>query len=324
MSKLLCCDWGTSTFRLDLVDYETGRVLADDKSDQGIARTFELWQGKSNRIKERESFYFDFIQSRIALLEHQLNESLHETPLVISGMASSSIGIEELPYKNLPFAINGSDLIVKKFKWGIHSHREVLLISGVRCNSDDVMRGEETLLIGSTSEGVNEKRKLFIFPGTHSKHIRVQHEKVISFQTFMTGEFFDLLTHHGILAHSVFIDNHSEKTKEAFKEGVLKGIHGNLLHSCFSVRTNDIFKRCTKGENYYFLSGLFIGNELKGLHRGGIDITLVCGEVLRPLYESALKVLQTNSNHFSFENIPADGALIRGQIKIYNALNKVV
>lgn len=320
MSELLCCDWGTSTFRLALVDNPTGIVLANEKNDQGIARTFELWKGKSNRIKERESFYFGFIQNCIVLLEHQLNESLNETPLVISGMASSSIGIKELPYKNLPFATDGSDLIVKKFKCEIRSHREVFLISGVRCNSDDVMRGEETLLIGSTPEGTNEKRKLFIFPGTHSKHIRVQHGKVISFQTFMTGEFFDLVTHHGILAHSVLIDNHSQKTKEAFKEGILKGIHGNLLHSCFSVRTNDLFKCYTKRENYYFLSGLFIGNELKELHRDGIDITLVCGESLRPLYESALKVLQTNGSHFSFENIQADDALIRGQIKIYNTI----
>ena len=44
MSLFISCDWGTSTFRLRLVDKDNQQVLAEVTNQQGIAATFEEWK----------------------------------------------------------------------------------------------------------------------------------------------------------------------------------------------------------------------------------------------------------------------------------------
>ncbi|HEX5552318.1 MAG TPA: 2-dehydro-3-deoxygalactonokinase [Chitinophagaceae bacterium] len=321
--KLLCCDWGTSAFRLLLVDVSTSRVQAMDETDQGIARTFKLWQQSVATTASRKDFYLGYIEARIAILEKLINSSLKGVPLILSGMASSSVGIEELPYKALPFAVNGSDAVVKSYKVPT-AMRGIFLVSGVKSKDDEVMRGEETLLIGSASEDSQQKETWFIFPGTHSKHVFVSNGHATELRTFMTGEFFELLTRHSILALSVSQsgDFGQEKTKENFVSGVLKGLRSNLLHSCFSVRTNKLFHHCNDHENYYFLSGLLIGTELSVLPREPANLVLVCGISLGPLYETALEVLKADGRKLTYSYRSAEEALIQGQLKIHSLLDK--
>src|SRR5690606_457770 len=121
--------------------------------------------------------------------------NIDNVPIVISGMASSSIGWSELPYSSLPFALDGSDLNYKIIEIPSFSH-SVLLLSGI-CSDDDIMRGEEIQLLGCCSNA--EADGTYVFPGTHSKHIHIRDGKVISFRTYMTGEIFQLLTENSIL-----------------------------------------------------------------------------------------------------------------------------
>src|SRR5690606_11395652 len=155
--------------------------------------------------------------------------------LLISGMASSSIGIEELPYADLPFNINGSDAVCAYFEPGHELSHPVFLISGVRA-AHDVMRGEETQLVGvcdllgKTVQNHNEAEQVFIFPGTHSKHIYINNARIREFKTYMTGEYFDLLRHKSILSHGVsdVQDFKSPKNLQSFKKGVMESLVTNL------------------------------------------------------------------------------------------------
>lgn len=317
--QILCGDWGTSTFRLMWVDRSSAEILASDETGQGIARMFELWQ--QSPATDRIAFYLHYIQERIAVLEGRIKVSLKGVPLILSGMASSSIGLEELPYKALPFSTAGSDLLIRIYDNLPAAAREIFLVSGVKSEDHEVMRGEETLLIGSVAGG---ERSWFIFPGTHSKHIRVSDGRAVELRTFMTGEFFGLLTRHSILAHTVLDDGRfgEGNTAEYFKQGVLEGRRSNLLQSCFRVRTNRLFGVCTDRENYYFLSGLLIGSELSALPRETTAVTLVCGARLRPLYEAALEALKEEGYRFASRYRPAEEALIRGQLRLYALLKK--
>jgi len=56
-------------------------------------------------------------------------------PVVISGMASSSIGWRELPYAPLPFSLTGCDAVWAEIQPAFY------LVSGV-ASRDDMMRGE--------------------------------------------------------------------------------------------------------------------------------------------------------------------------------------
>src|SRR5882757_9727652 len=140
MKYFLSCDWGTSAFRLKLVDAATGEIIACEYSDQGIADTFALWKTAGTA---RESFYLDVLSQQIINLEKQLDFNLDGTQLIISGMASSSIGIIELPYSELPFDLSGSNLTMRRLPETASFNHKTTLISGLK-SADDVMRGEET------------------------------------------------------------------------------------------------------------------------------------------------------------------------------------
>jgi len=316
MEKFLSCDWGTTAFRLRLVETATTNIIAEVNSQQGIANTYSAWKQAGENAETRLSFYLLVINEYIQVLEQKSAVSLTGIPLIISGMASSSIGMTELPYKMLPFTVNGSDVNAHKMKAGAGFPHPVLIISGAR-TEDDVMRGEETLLIGASSV-VSPEDHAFIFPGTHSKHIMVNAGKAIAVKTYMTGEFFELLSKKSILSLSVEEGNGLQEphNQQSFTQGVKDSMLSNLLHTSFRVRTNTLFGKLSKQENYYYLSGLLIGTELNTLPvRNFVSINLVSNSVLSPYYELACQILGMDT----ILNIQDAGeAVIKGQIKIYN------
>lgn len=317
MEKFLSCDWGTTTFRLRLIETGNLTTIAEENNSLGIAAAFKLFKQSWKLEKDRLFFYLSIIQKNIGMLEQKSSISLQGFPLVISGMASSTIGMTELAYKELPFFIDGSDLHVKELKASDNFPHDVLIISGCR-TGNDVMRGEETQVAGCDPNPAYGEQ-IFILPGTHSKHITVTKNKVADIKTYMTGEVFDLLSKKSILAASVEEggDLFDTKNKESFEKGVLDSVRLNLLHSSFLVRTNDLFKKLTKKENYSYLSGLVIGTELKELvKKDPASITLVSNDVLGQNYQVALQVLKINEN---VKVQDADEATVKGQYRIYQA-----
>ena len=200
MGKFLSCDWGTSSFRLRLIETESFAIIEEESSKQGIAETFRQWN-QNQKNEERLTFYLNIVLQHLTTIEQKINTSLDNIPIIISGMASSTIGMVDLPYKNLPFATSGEDLGTFIIEASQKIKAPIVIISGVRSN-DDVMRGEETKLIGCTT-GAHQHNHFYIFPGTHPKHIEVKNGHAIRFKTFMTGELFELLSKKSILAVSV-------------------------------------------------------------------------------------------------------------------------
>jgi 2-dehydro-3-deoxygalactonokinase len=313
MKFFFSCDWGTSTFRLRLVDAENAAILSEIKTDRGIAVTFEAWKQSGRNENGRIAFYQNYILEQVNKITPSSKEPVDNTPVVISGMASSSIGMLELPYKELPLQCDGSNLIIRTINGREDQQYKMIIISGVR-SEVDVMRGEETMLTGCDIP-TDEAERLFIFPGTHSKHIKVKNGLVEKITTYMTGELFDLLSNKSILSGSVEKNDPQQNTgNQHFADGVIEGSTSNLLNSVFHVRTNHLFWKATAEENYHYLSGLLIGQELRDVAENKpISITLVCSEGLQTAYTEALSILRL-SDLLQYKN--ADDALIRGQIKI--------
>ncbi len=311
MNLFFSCDWGTSTFRLRLVDAVNEKILSEIKTGYGIASAFEAWKQSDRGLDERIAFYQSYLFEQLKKIEASSQNTAENTPIILSGMVSSSIGMLELPYKNLPFRADGSDLAVHIIPFA--GGRQLRIVSGVRSESD-VIRGEETILAGC-NVATSEQEQLFILPGTHSKHIRVHNGWVKDISTYMTGELFDLLSNKSILSASVKRDNLEQVSHDQFfVDGVKKGATLNLLNSIFHVRTNQLFGKAGPGENFRFLSGLLIGHELKQLlESGDISVSLVCGGDLKKAYTLALDVLGISSR-LQFKD--SDIALIRGQKSI--------
>ena len=319
MEEFLSCDWGTSSFRLRLVEITGAKIVAEENSDQGIAKVFDLWKRTGKPEELRFSFYVDLVAQCIRSIEQKLNRSLDKLPLVVSGMACSTLGMIDLPYKEVPFLTDGSDLVIKFAEVSNDFKHEIIFISGARTEGD-AMRGEETQLVGCFRD--DQREQLFIFPGTHSKHVIVENGKVVGIKTFMTGEFFALLSEKSILSASVerTMDLSSEKNRNSFEAGVKESLHSNLLNTSFKVRTNYLFHKLSQQENYHYLSGVIIGNEMKEATGNDGNIVLVSNSQLQAPYEAAFNVIVNGSRSLKIQN--ADKAIVAGQLKILNRLLK--
>lgn len=313
--RFISCDWGSTAFRLRLVDADRLAIEAEITASCGIVSTFEYWKQSGKKEEDRFSFYAAVLNEQLGKLGEQVNFSLQDLPLVVSGMAASRIGMMELPYKGLPFSTDGRDLNIKVIKSATDLRHPVVMISGVQ-TSNDVMRGEETQLVGCMPVD-DENEQLFIFPGTHSKHVKMKKGKVVDLATYMTGEFFGLLSSKSILADAVEENESGSFPVESFEKGVMDSVGFNLLNSSFSVRTSQLFGRRTKRENYYYLSGLLIGSELKGLTGTGFGLTLVSNEPLTALYGTACSVLGIAG----IKHQDAAAALVRGHCQVYKQVS---
>ena len=195
MKHFLSCDWGTSSLRLRLAETSHGRVLAEIRSAEGVAPVYEKWRQSGLADDQKAGFYLDVIKQRLMELEKHAAQPIKGLTLVLSGMASSSIGFIDLPYASMPFSLDGAGMITAFIAAGNGFEHDTLIISGAKTD-DDVMRGEETQLIGCVAQGRQVKKELFIFPGTHSKHITVKDNQCTDVKTFMTGEIFSILVEH--------------------------------------------------------------------------------------------------------------------------------
>ncbi|WP_341839684.1 2-dehydro-3-deoxygalactonokinase [Chitinophaga caseinilytica] len=303
----ISCDWGTSTLRLRLVSFDGLRVVAEETSDAGIAKTYQQWQSVGG---QRESFYAGILRGHLTNLAEKSGIGLEGKIVMVAGMATSSIGMTELPYGALPMPLDGSGLET-------YGAGRFLLISGVSGNND-VMRGEETKAIGCAAflPAIPEDVYL-LMPGTHPKHIVVNNHRVTGFRTFMTGEIFGLLSTESILSASVNAhgDVGPEACRTRFEAGVRAGFAGNLLHELFMVRTNQLLQHMDPVENWYYLSGLMIGAELVALP-AGVAVYLVSGPAHETLYSLACETLRIPIA----ATIDADEALIRGQFTVLSTM----
>jgi 2-dehydro-3-deoxygalactonokinase len=152
----------------------------------------------------------------------------------------------------------------------------------------DVMRGEEVQIFGAMAL-MDVDEGVFVLPGTHNKWATVKKGRVKGFRTFMTGEFYALLSQHSILART--LDANAPLDEAAFVEGVTRSDNGQgLLHNAFGTRTLALFERMPTQELASYLSGLLIGEELRtqSLHASG-EVVLIGSPALTQRYTLALR-----------------------------------
>jgi 2-dehydro-3-deoxygalactonokinase len=136
------------------------------------------------------------------------------------------------------------------------------------------MRGEETELMGLFARGRwadVAQDGLVVVPGTHSKHVVVQRHQVTDFRTYMTGELFDALAAHTVLAASVGGPVAAETPLSdppnltAFREAVQLSAEGGLARVLFKVRSRGLLLAADPASNRHGLRGMLIGAELSDL-----------------------------------------------------------
>ncbi|MCW4116106.1 2-dehydro-3-deoxygalactonokinase [Aurantimonas sp. MSK8Z-1] len=284
-------DWGTSSFRLWLID-RAGRVLSGRRSGQGM-------------LEAAETGFSAVLEAHL----HALGAPLH-LPVVICGMAGARQGWVEAPYADTPAdlaAIAGAAVPVPQ------AGRDVRILPGVAQRDrlrPDVMRGEETQLLGLTLLG--HANGLVCLPGTHSKWVRLDGGCIVEFATFMTGELYAVLAKHSILRHSLAADGSAPERREAFAGGIADALDAPALttNRLFALRAGGLLHDRDPQDAAARLSGLLIGLELAGVRQFGDaagEVILAVSGPLQAVYGEALAIAG-----FAARTVDAEDAVHRG------------
>lgn len=306
--KFISCDWGTTNFRLRLIDTESLKILSEHTTDMGIKKCFQEFKAQSKLTQEQ--FFAEYLKNQIKKLDSTIS---NDYCIVASGMLSSSIGMHELNYANMPIAFNGKDLISKYIPFD--DMPDLLLVSGAKTDSD-VMRGEEVQAIGLINELSKHEKGTLLLPGTHCKHIAFEAEVFNDFNTYMTGELFETISNHTILSTSLTKASWDPSFKTIFLEGVKNGLANMQMQSLFSIRANTLIKDVSGEQNFYFLSGLMIGSELASLQNQTGTIFLAASGIYSILYKLALESFLPTEQIVCFEEQILEKALLTGQQQI--------
>tara|TARA_Y200000002_G_scaffold364326_1_gene353240 strand:- start:2819 stop:3748 length:930 start_codon:yes stop_codon:yes gene_type:complete len=235
-------DWGTSNMRYWVM--HSNEVIHSSRTPFGMVNLDRACY-ENILVDELDTF---------------LNPSIC-TPILICGMAGARQGWKEAPYKSVPCKPPElHEAVSVKCK---DSRFIVKILPGLKQNRPaDIMRGEETQI-----KGILEKHDRFdgvvCLPGTHTKWVRISAGEVVSFQTFMTGELFSLLSEKSVLKHSIAKEGLDEKI---FKSSIEEIISNNKIFAAkvFGLRAESIIKSLSVSDARSRLSGYLIGLELSG------------------------------------------------------------
>lgn len=283
-TEWVAVDWGTSNVR--------GWGIAADGS-----HTFSVSSDKGMGKIARA----DFPSVLNELIGKQVGGS---ADVVICGMAGARQGWLEAPYVETPASLH--ELLARSVRpEGADPRFRARILPGVCQRSpEDVMRGEETQLLGLLALRFGFEGTA-ILPGTHSKWVEIRGGKIVRFSSAMTGELYEVLSQHTVLQHSFT----GKVDGENIEAGILDGMEAGLKHpellSSLIFRTRAASLLSGKGADWCsgYLSGLLVGAEIGG-HRDWLDdkqVPLIGSARFATLYGTALSQL-------GYEGVPIDAA----------------
>ena len=307
-THFISCDWGLSNFRLRLVHTATLAVRAEHNTGAGIRKLNERFaEGEdSDRLK----FYVAYLKAQLAHLPTKLSS----LPIAASGMASSNIGMRDLPYGNLPIEETATTFVYQDLS--LRPDQPIRLISGIK-SEKGMMRGEETQALGLLERMAEAADGVLLLPGTHSKHLSFRGGRFTDFTSYMTGELFEVISRKSILAGSVTPGQWNERTGDCFRAGVLSAYESGCTPQLFAIRAGHVLRQSDPTDNFYRLSGLLIGDELRHLSLDqSHEVYLAGSGSLLHLYRFALETLGYGRRTTFYDDAALSEAMLSGQRKI--------
>lgn len=243
-AAFIAVDWGTSNSRFALCNAD-GEALELRKGPGAL-------DARGRFAEVFDTHTVDWRQTR------------GDLPAWLCGMAGSAFGWVAAPYLLAPLVLHELAEAPVKIRDGVY------VVPGMRCTNPlgapDVMRGEETQLLGALRLGAlhGNGHQLVCMPGTHTKWAAVAGESLQEFLTAPTGELFATLCEHTVLVQdkttrTVHVPAEFERgLAEAWKH------RGLLLHQIFQARSLRLDQQLAPEGAASWISGLLIGADVNG------------------------------------------------------------
>lgn len=306
MADFLTIDGGTTNTRISLV--REGAVTDTIKLAVGARANMEEPELLKNSIRDG---------IRQLLCRNHLEEG-DISQILASGMITCEYGLCNLPHLVAPagiaelrsgmYTVQFPEICSVPFTF-IRGVR----LAGNRLENADMMRGEETELMGLEQL----EKGLYILPGSHSKLIEVDEAaRIVSFRTELTGEMIAALAEHTILKGSLDLQNAALAEDKLWEGYCYCDTHG-LNESLFKVRILKNLFHVTEDEAYSFFLGAVLHDEIRTILDAHVPKIVIGGKgqlrepmayLLRRMTDREIVILPEEQ----VQHLPALGA-----VKIY-------
>ncbi|MGE0132246.1 MAG: 2-dehydro-3-deoxygalactonokinase [Blastocatellales bacterium] len=326
---LICVDAGTTNTRVWLTHGD--RIIAHAQTLVGVRDTAR--DGSSERLRNalRELIH----QVRQAQ-DDTRNDGFTQSPecVIAAGMITSPLGLAEVPHVAAPAGSNDLAAATQKHSFPEITDLPILLIPGVRsgprrCDQEtvgkaDVMRGEETLVVGLNTLGLLAPRSTLLNLGSHWKLIKLDEAaRIASSVTSMTGELIHTAQTQTILASSVPQARPAALDQPWLEAGMREQRRSGLARALFCVRLLEQGSDSSAEQRLSFLIGAFLASDIDAMLSCGLlssesPVVITGGGVIAEAWRNALAHLSVQA--ITLGDSDVERALLAGCRKIFPAI----
>jgi 2-dehydro-3-deoxygalactonokinase len=242
-TEWIAVDWGTTNLRVWVMGNEE-TLIAELSSAKGLGALAQS----------------EFEPALLELIAPYLSGD-RVVPVVCAGLVGAREGWQETSYVATPCPPpNGRAAITIDTQ---DPRISVTVLPGVKqVSPPDVMHGEETQIAGVLREYPNFDG-IICLVATHTKWVHISAGEIVSFQTFMTGELFALLSEKSVLRHGVASDVWDQVSfLTALSDGMTRP--QAVAAYLFGIRAGGLVADLPASTARARLSGVLIGAELAG------------------------------------------------------------
>jgi 2-dehydro-3-deoxygalactonokinase len=323
---LICVDAGTTNTRVWLTAGD--RVIARARAGVGVRDTAR--DGSSERLRDALRELID--QVRGDARDQGFEQSLE--CVIAAGMITSPLGLAEVPHVPTPAGLNELAASTRQYSFPEITDLPILLIPGARsgprqCDQEtvgttDVMRGEETLLVGLHALGLIEPQSTLLNLGSHWKVIEFDaRARIASSVTSMTGELIHTAQTQTILAGSVPQTRPEACDQTWLEAGMREQRRSGLARALFCVRLLEQGSDGSAEQRLSFLIGVFLASDVdamvsRGLFNSEGTVVITGGGVIAEAFSGALARLSARTVILDDDDV--ERALLAGCRSVFSTL----
>ncbi len=187
--------------------------------------------------------------------------------------------------------------------------------TGRRAEETDVMRGEETELMGIV--GAADGTCAYVLPGSHSKIIRTDGEgRIRDFSTMLTGEMVEALSRHTILKSAVDLTV-SRTDADALLAGYDYCGEAGVNQALFKTRLLKTVFHADPAAIYSFFLGAVLCGEIGRIAACDAETIVLGGRAQLRAAEAELLRRRTNKNVVELDDRTVDDSTALGAVRIF-------